>query len=649
MCNIFSSSTDDVSYASSSSSFFKPPRDAQGRRPQADKSPGPEQRLLPNDRTSDMPPETCPLMPAPHSSKDRPSAVLPLIAASTLALVGWRLRANANLREKAALRGARDRAQGAERAWRQAFHSRHPQLSPHTLQTRAAQGSKPRPYFPTRPKDREVPQGLGSGTFADQVFPNGIDARKYKKYLEILDQGGKEALLAHVLKDQAKSQAVKSPLSKEGQTTAANSSSSSSSEVWPAQPQVIPTQLKNTEPSSNGSTASDSDATHCWKPTADGCWTRVRRASSIEPQISSVDASSPKKPQLSPKERWQRACGGGATWEAYGSKDEHAGWGQVLKNSVKVLDKQSNPVVNQKDVKSSSTPLSHHTNRWVQRRSEQAKRKAVAVDDAMYDHLDEFFLREHAPSAAAAAADKASSSSQAVTKESKPQSATRHFDHVSMDNLFLDAQLQDAAEEGREARLAREKREQAMQSGSEAAKANATDEDARLASMISGEPVEQDVLLEELAGEWFGRPDSQQQQQQPKQVDSKPTKVALEESATVIEPTESKDDIKAQSDTLAQLQITNDRVDELEFTVSRLREQVKSLEIQASALMDSLVEHDAFDDRIDELQDHIGIMDSWMDDIHRRLGMRHSWLSPQVKKTTSPGARSKHEREIEID
>ncbi|PWN22255.1 hypothetical protein BCV69DRAFT_281261, partial [Microstroma glucosiphilum] len=303
---------------------------------------------------------------------------------------------------------------------------------------------------------------------------------------------------------------------------------------------------RSLEPSESTGERHDKSKSEVQSGTAKG-WQWSWGTGTCQPQAS--------RQASTPAERWRRAFGAGAT----NSQTDHSGWEAIVRQ--KTLEKAMEAA---RSSTPTSAPLSSlneakdagdvQPTRKKMDTSKQASQRKILVDDAFHDELDSNFLRRHIDKTKASTISP-SVPSAVPRQESKskrdPESGTGKGQHFSMDNLFLEYQLEDAAIEGREARERMQKKLEASKRSSiggtaskEAGAVEHGEEDLREARLA--DPTlygnDQDAIVDELASELFNSsPSALHSTREPLQSRSPPqaAAVAEEEEGAPAAPTTS--------------------------------------------------------------------------------------------------------------
>ncbi|PWN28879.1 hypothetical protein BDZ90DRAFT_230887 [Jaminaea rosea] len=264
---------------------------------------------------------------------------------------------------------------------------------------------------------------------------------------------------------------------------------------------------------------------------------------------SSSEGNCARKPAaaLNPRQRWQRAFGAGAGQSTQATpqavSNDDAAWERLAQKQEarsKVANLDDQPQTATAEGPSMSGPNRAAVTRAQKRLAEMRKEaklqrqqkvdadKAKRIDSAILDELDAAFFANHLNgSAANGHATEASASEMEEGNDQVKTNATaatldasspaQRNQHVSMDNVFLEQQLQDAAEEGRELRLQREQREARTASSPDATNATISSllrgrnkrDGIRTVAAKEAATAKHDRFVEELAAELLGRPASQ--------------------------------------------------------------------------------------------------------------------------------------------
>ncbi|CAO1623667.1 unnamed protein product [Jaminaea pallidilutea] len=403
-----------------------------------------------------------------------PPTLLPIFITAGGLYVAWAWRTR-NTSRIAALRSAADRSAGEASAWREAYFRTRARGGRHDALEAVVKGEEPpEPQVPVRSRTT-----AGGGGFVSPVY-----ARQAEREQRLADEKQSSWIL-----DRAGG--IKSDHAMQDEGSGASQRGFEAS-----------TQSPDNKTSRDGAQRTEAQPVHhVWRAGPSG-WHLIPRHSA--PSRSSNEVNSAKA-------KWQRAFGGGVNAH---SADETSAWERYAQDKQKqaMHDKTSSEEVQAQSQDSGTGKKEQQLDR-LRKRDQRLQAKHRRVEGAILDELDAVLLSQHSGKEREPAedADKSCADRKAA-EDSDKQDAGQHY---SMDNLFLDAQLDAAAREGREARNDRRSRDLRAGIYTDASHSaastgpyqqdNRSDNAQARAAMSAPFGSEQDIIVEELAQEILGR------------------------------------------------------------------------------------------------------------------------------------------------
>lgn len=401
-----------------------------------------------------------------------PPTLLPIFITAGGLYVAWAWRTK-NTSRIAALRSAADKSAGEASAWREAY-----------FRTRARGGRRDALEAVVKGEEPPEPQApVRSAASAGDGFVSPVYARQAEREQRLADEKQSSWIL-----DGAGG--IKSDHAIQNEGSGASQRGSDAS-----------TQFNDNKTSHDGAQRVGAQAVHhVWRAGPSG-WHLIPRHSAPSRTSNEVNSA---------KARWQRAFGGGVH---AGNADETSAWERYAQGKQKqaMHDKTSSEEV-QAQWQGSGTGKKEQQLDRLRKRDQRLQAKHRRVEGAILDELDAVLLSQHSGKERESSdVDKSVAGDKATGVSAKPDAGQ----HYSMDNLFLDAQLDTAAREGREARNDRRSRDlragiypgasYSATSTGRHQQENVNDSAQARAAMSAPFGSEQDIIVEELAKEILGR------------------------------------------------------------------------------------------------------------------------------------------------
>lgn len=401
-----------------------------------------------------------------------PPTLLPIFITAGGLYVAWAWRTK-NTSRIAALRSAADKSAGEASAWREAY-----------FRTRARGGRRDALEAVVKGEEPPEPQvPVRSAASAGDGFVSPVYAQQAQREQRLADEKQSSWIL-----DSAGG--IKSDYAIPGEDSGAARRGFDTS-----------TQSHDNETSHHRAERAGAQSVHhVWRAGPSG-WHLVPRHSA--PSRTSRDVNSAKA-------RWQRAFGGGihahsadetSAWERYAQGKQK----QAMHGNISSDDAQAHS-------QDPGTGKKEQQLDRLRKRDQRLQAKHRRVEGAILDELDAVLLSQHSGKERESSDADKSVAGRKTAEDSDKQEAGQHY---SMDNLFLDAQLDTAAREGREARNDRRSRDLRAGISTDASycatttgvqqQGNANAGAQARAAMSAPFGSEQDIIVEELAQEILGR------------------------------------------------------------------------------------------------------------------------------------------------